>query len=346
MALTHYRVYDSVAAGDGSGDSWANAMTLAQLETHMEALSGGVLAGNIYWIMEDTYTLTNDFLVTDDGTLTEPGMFIGVKAETTNESPVFSDWAVDKADQPNFVCGGYELRFDNYMRFACISSSHNNDLGLSADVGAVFWNCYVDLKRTGAGAGYGLSVTTNSSVINCHIEKTGTGTACAAVFGSNATKYINNYFEGDPTNKYTTTLYSTGYDSMIVGNIFTYAEQAIFAGTSDPNYLVLNNTFYECDEAIDANSGVLSWVIMNNIFDTSDTTAIDVYEDRGAFFLMGNNFHSNTADYNSGNCNTYPYDDQYETAYNPTFTTDGSDFSLQSGSSCIGAGKTIEYGVG
>jgi len=104
--MATYRVTPA-GAGDKGGSTWANAMDYAAWETKVE---GDVAAGDIFYVRPEQdgggFTLTSDFTPAVSGTITAPIKVIGVKKETTNENPVFSDWAYGD-DRPLITGGAY-----------------------------------------------------------------------------------------------------------------------------------------------------------------------------------------------------------------------------------------------
>lgn len=82
------------------GVSWATAIDLDTLE---KVLENTVIAGDVFFIKNGTYTAKGSIdFNTRDGSATSPIALIGVKAATTNEGAavVYSDWAIDSADRP------------------------------------------------------------------------------------------------------------------------------------------------------------------------------------------------------------------------------------------------------
>ena len=111
--------YVTVAgAGDNSGDSWANALTVSEFVMSVNS----AIAGDSYYVAGGTYTFGASINTAADGTGSSPISIIGVNSGTTAEPPTVSDYATGSS-RPLFSCGAYTITIDNYWKFLNIRAS-------------------------------------------------------------------------------------------------------------------------------------------------------------------------------------------------------------------------------
>ena len=158
-------MYVTVAgADDKSGGTWATAMGYAEWETDLEGASE---AGDIYYVAGGTYNLTSslDFNARA-GTSLAPICIIGVNSGTTNEPPVYSDWAMGD-NRPLLVGGSYYCMYSgNYSKVFNLRGTATGSYGFLNKGYSVFYN----IKSTGAAStaalrSGGYSIAISSSVL-------------------------------------------------------------------------------------------------------------------------------------------------------------------------------------
>jgi len=156
---------NNIVGGDKSGDSWINSMDEAAYEIHKE---GALVAGDYHWIKDATYTLDSDIDSSlRDGTAVSPVLEIGVKAGTTNEPPVYSDWSRDAADRPAFDCVTFQIKTGDYYKVQNIEFEGDNSTVLSVGFGCIVENCKFDNDYSvGATARYGITLADGSLSLN------------------------------------------------------------------------------------------------------------------------------------------------------------------------------------
>ena len=329
-------MYVTVAgAGDKSGmPDWDNAMGYDEWEADAE---GSAEAGDIYYVKEGEYSLTRDFTVTAGGGSTAYIVVIGVKTETTNEPPVFSDWAFG-TDRPLITCAGYSFVWDNYTLLYNLRGTGTDDDVFYADSHSRIHNCAAN--NSGAATRDAIATAGNySSIINCD--------------GQSA----NGHGLSQPAGAFARILFSYGHDSVKGIYVTSGATMILFCIADNCTdgldmyegyaYTVMNNTIYDCSGAGILNrGGTTMWdsVLINNIVNDCEN-GISMLGVTETNFLAYNNIEgSGTADWVNG-----PADygaDHWETNNDPKFTTAGSDFSLQSDSDCREAGMSMILGVG
>lgn len=186
-------IYVTVSgAGNNSGDSWANAMALADWVTDMVSAS----ADDHYFVEEGTYTLTGNMDASAvNGTSTAPIKVTGVVSGTTNEPPEFSDYAFND-DRPLIAAGSYQLYFGDYWIVEGLRVTSAETWGLRVDDYSILYNCKCTTSGgvwtiTALGSSsqiigceadcYAGGVSTKGLVYSCYIhDGTGDGVECGA----------------------------------------------------------------------------------------------------------------------------------------------------------------------
>ena len=331
--------YVTVAgAGDNSGDSWANAMTISEFESLLE---NTINAGDVVWVAGGTYTCSSIIDTSRNGTTTGSISIVGVNASTTNEPPIFSDWA-SGTDRPLFNCSaGVHIDFGYYYITVGlrITGTYNGSLWTSGAYSLVY-NCAVInvYNNSGANSIYGLS---SARIINCEVEATyGYGMVIgdyAYVYGC----YAHDSVIGIKCGKYSTV-------SMSITD--TCSTAGFYIDSYSDNTDLTNNTIYNCGSGIKFDNGAVACTVINNtisdctngfISDSSGTVYTNIWFDY-------NNWYNNTYDmsWDNGSSEDNSAKGYNALAVNPNFTdASNGNFSLSSSSDLIGAGLAITLGV-
>jgi hypothetical protein len=337
-----------LGTGGNDGSSWANAYrTAAAVDAFFDTT---VAAGDIVYVMQSTWTLTENCICTArDGTAIAPITIIGVKDGTTNEPPVLADWSDTNLDtpatddRPTFACAAYALYTGDYWKFYNIRFTGSSSQMLVCYIGALFYNCY----------GYNSSGTENRAVFTpsdgsarlIHTEIISTNGY--GISGSSATNitilfcYIHDSVIG-------INFPSHGYGSKILFNVIDTCTTGInLVGATD--VFLFGNSIYNTTTALAATTGYNA-ICINNIIHTATDG-----------FKWTTQTDSNFFAYNHNYC-TDMYDGVEETviAHKDNYVTGSSDplfvdvtgtgvtdlnFSLQAGSPCINAGMSIKLAV-
>ena len=308
--------------GDTSGDSWANAMSLAAFEVDVEA---AMEAGNVYYILAGTYTLTDSISSDLDGGDGTPISFVGV-ADTASPATRGSG-----DDRPTFVCGAYFVRNDNYITWENCRFLGTGGSVLRVDRRCFVKNCYANNSSGTANRDAFDSQSTATNFFDCEMESTnGIGS--------------DNYGPSNFRNCYvhhSSVGIETGPPSIFSENIVAICSTVGIKVTGS-NCHLFGNTIYGCIAGMVHTAALAMGVVRNNIF-SQCTIGL---EGTGINFNLDidyNDWFGNTADcalYDTGaNC----------ISVDPVFTNtaDGSeDFSLDSSSGLLGSAFGIRLGVG
>lgn len=317
----------AAGAGDNSGDSWANAMTIAEFETDFE---GSAEAGDRYFFMGgQTYTLTQDIITALDGTAALPIQLIGVASGTTNEPPVASDWA-SGADRPTLACGAWTFTWDDYTHMHNFIATGTDLSILWGDTNAMLDNV-IATNSSGTGNRYAfVNGAIYGKVINSELVCTN-GYGALINFADVSFSYIHDCVNG-----------------LVIGSnscsiTFTIIDTCSTSGVNLASYdsvLMINDTIYACGTGItatDSNSNMIINCIIN------DCTT-------GANWTGGTNILNNYWDYNNWEGNTSDTSNVTKgnnaTANDPQFdNAAGGDFGLSDNEgSCVGAAYAGELG--
>lgn len=344
MALTYHHV-TVAGAGNNNGLTWANAMAMADFQTHVGT---SLAAGHIFFVEEGTYTLTADIYSVTDGTQVDPIAIIGVLSGTSNEGAAIddSDFATG-ANRPHFDGGAsYGVYLDDYAHIRNISVQTADAYAIRVDVGGVIANCKGDNDYTGASAKWIIYLGgTSAQGINNEAFQSG---VAAGVEGSLVTSsscaVILSYYHDMPT----ALVMSGGAACPVLFCIFDNCTEGINR-TADHGSTIFGCTFYDCDTAILGTTDY-GFSIINNIFSDCSTDAIKLGTAANAVTMMYNHFYNNGDDFDGvpeeGDAADL-FCDWWKTTGDPKFSNpDGGDFNLNSDSPCIDAGMTLELGVG
>jgi len=276
-----------VSGGSGTKDglTWGNAFSLSEFESDAE---GSAEPGDRYFFEGGAYTITSTVGTGKDGTAISPIKIIGVNPGTTNEPPVYSDWAADRADQPAITGNGFYIALDSY------------------------WLVYnMDLLYTGTGNGHGLRFSIYSSVFNSRMRSTSSHASSYGLLSQGGPNRIINSEISSTNGTAAVTLNSGGivedcyiHDSQIgilfIGNssiakgniVETCVVKGIDFGATI-NGQVIDNTIWNCPIGI---AGTTSHgnIIEKNIISECTTKGINITTTYGDNLLDWNNFNGNT----------------------------------------------------
>ena len=342
MAAADYYVTVS-GAGNNSGDSWANAMAASDFITD---LTTNAEAGDRYFLEDGTYTLSASVTIAASGNDDENIHIIGVASGTTAEPPTSSDWA-SGTGRPLISQGSYQFigtTFNIFRNLRFSGSPAGHLVTLSTEGQA--HNCKFT-HSVASGAYYALSTGSLVRVVNCEFDDA----PYSAIYSNSSGLIFGCLFGPNSGPGQYGAAYLVGAGVAVLNNIFNGCDTGI--GVRQQGQVIVNNTFYDCtDEGIRFNdSNEWSSTVLNNIFHTCGVAVQTASggDDCEALFNDYNHFYNCTIDYSTDTGSTehttlYGPNDTKDT--DPNFTTNGSDFSLQSGSVCIDAGKSMELGVG
>ena len=335
-----YRVTPA-GAGDKDGSTWANALqgvSTGGSNSFEEIVEGTPTAGDIFYVAGGTYTLTSALTPAVSGSGTAPFKVIGVKSTTTNENPVYSDWAFGD-DRPLFDCGAYtfgpsavgywrfyNLRFTGTATYVarlydagaylnCKSTNTSSSSERYAFYGryySTFYGCEVISNGSSSGRGIGLE-RDGSKVLFCNIHNcNGIG-----VFFTGNTEFISN-----------SVIHNCG------NGIYCY-------GSNKCTYGIMNNTIYGCTTGIRGEPNGDNCFFFNNIVSGCTNGAV-----------WNTDSKSNVWDYNCWNNTTNWTHSAWMNGPNDVVDDPllkdpaNDDFTLDTGSPCFDAGMQLGANVG
>jgi len=324
-------MYVTVAgAGGKDGTDWDNAMGYAEWQTDLEGASE---AGDIYYVAGGTYNLTSSLDYNGrHGTSLAPISIIGVNSGTTNEPPVYSDWAMGD-NRPLLAAGAnrglYTGNFSKVFNFRATSTS---DYGILANYSCVLFN----IKSTGAATGSALFARQYTRVVSCEGSSTaGSGLNCTLSDIMVLFCYLHDCAAGGILGNATIDILFCVIDTCVVGIDMVSTRLQVH---------MLNNTIYNCGTGIAGYSSTNCSFINNIINDCTVGANWDTAELSNLW--LNNNLEGNGTKLINVPT-TLPHSDWLETTANPAFTDDsGGNFSLASGSACLDAGLAMILGVG
>lgn len=338
MAVLGNRYMIQGGAGLRNGVGWANAFDEPAYEIWKE---GVLLAGWAVWIMDGAYIADSDIdSNARDGTAVNPISEIGVKAGTTNEPPIHSDWSIDEADKPFFDMVTFTFRIGRYERVRNISFQGSNTFMVYGDYYDVFENCKFDndwvasANRMAIYTGGG-----NNKIYNCEI----TSANCTGIRLFNACTVKWCYIHDCPDAAFGTGIFFfNGGNNIIEYNIIADCEIGI-EGSADLENLVDNNTFYRNTIGISETTGYM-WSIINNSFTDCPGGGIVWGVETDCNFIWNNHYNNCGANVNVDNATLWQ---DYEiVAGLALFTNPGVDFSVQAGSPLLNSAMSEILGVG
>ena len=332
MAINAFFHITPTGATTKTGATWATAMDMAAFITHLE---GAVVAGDVHFIMDGSYTVTEDLDCTArDGAAGSPIVMIGVKSGTTNEGAnvVYSDWSRDAADRPFIDGGSYTFNLGDYYILRNLDFQTNTASGVYQ--GAYGYNENCKFMSPVENANYATR-SGRCHYINC--EMSSTGGFALRHGGSGLIMFC--YFYDSPTG-----IYSASF-STCFGNIFDDNTIGIDA-LSNIGLMILNNTLYGGSYGINS-AAPYNIVTINNICEGQSVGGFrSTTQTDSNLYMYNHGDDTRCTDMWIGIDTTTIFQDYEVTTGDPKFTTSGSDFSLQNDSPNLGAGMSIDLGVG
>lgn len=337
-------VYYVTAAGAGSkdGSTWGNALGEAEFETSLE---GAAAAGDIYYIMQGTYTLDSAYDSSSrDGTAAAPISLVGVKTGTTAEPPTIADLSDANLsggadDRPLFECGANAVTFGDYYKLMCLRFATTAAAGIALGVYALGYNCRA-INSSATNDRLAWSTGADSAFVCCEGGGLpGTGVVCRAFSMASRSKILFCYAHDCRTGLYASST------SFYVAAFCVFEDCSLYGVASAVGIVatLLNNTFNDCVVAVKPGSGTI--IAINNILEGCSTAGFSNSSQLDASFYLSN--HGNDArntDMWVNVATTFPHGDLNNTTGDPLFDGDGN-LSLQSGSPCIGAGLSAILGT-
>ena len=323
-------MYVTVAgAGAKDGTTWANAFDLAAWILDM---TNNLEPGDIYYIEDGTYTLTANFVPALDGTAALPIHLIGVKARTTNEPPVLSDWAIADADRPVIASGANAWQFDLYWQFRNLQKTGTTEW--RADVGILWSNCKI--TNTNGGATNGIEMNSiNCRAVDCDVQSTnGTG---IQILGNTVGRSVIDCYIHDSSVKGIETSAGAAANFAVINTIIDTC--GIGYEVNSQACILINSVIYNCTTGISDTGSFPNFTALNNSI-TSCTTGASWTANILDSFWDYNNWHGNTGDV------TNVTKGLNATANAPEYTAAGSDFSIIEGGNMDGTGFGLKVGVG
>lgn len=337
-------VYYVTAAGAGSkdGSTWGNALGEAEFEASLE---GAAAAGDIYYIMQGTYTLDSAYdSSARDGTAAAPISLVGVKSGTTAEPPTIADLSDANLsggtdDRPLFACGANAVTFGDYYKLMCLSFTTTSAAGIALGAYAFGYNCKA-INSSGANDRLAWSTGADSAFV--HSEGgglPGTGVVCRAFSMASRGKILFCYAHDCRTGLYAS---STSFYLAAFCVFEDISVNAVGCAVGIVPVL-LNNTFNDCAVAVSAGASVV--LAINNILEGCTTAGFSNSTQADMSFFLNN--HGNDArntDMWVNVATAFPHGDLNNTTGDPLFDADGN-LSLQSGSPCRDAGVSAYLGT-
>jgi len=331
--VTDYRVTPA-GAGDKNGTSWAHAMGYAEWEAYCE---GTPAAGDRFFVAGGTYTLTSNFACAAAGTAAANIWIIGVKSTTTNENPIYSDWATG-ADRPVIVCGAaYRFTNHNYWQVHNIEATGSAATVLTGQNVASHYGVWRNCKSTNS------SDTANRSAFAVggysrmwHCEAVSTAGRAIAGLSSTLLVYLDCCYAHDSNDGIYLGLFYV--NNCIVASCANYG---IYISSSQ-SAQVRNTLVYNCEIGIrhigDPAPGY--GVFVNNIILDCTTGVYWTAADHSSLFDY-NCFYGNT----TARTNVDPGPNDIAT--DPKVKTNTPNiYTLQADSSCFNTGMKLGALVG
>jgi len=320
--ITAYSDGDNVtldrAPGDGSGYTGYVGGAVADLEQ----IDNVIVAGNTIHVKAGTYVAGGALSFTSGGNAT-PVIITGYNS-SRDDNPTGTN-------RPLLTMGANTITTGLYTQFRNFRMTSSAATFFTAGVQTVVQNC--DIDHTGATDA--ITAGQSCSFIDCDIASNGTGIDCTGYGVRIHGCYIHDLATGIELDNYACSVKFCVLDTCSSYGIFI---SAVGARHSQD---IMDNVFYGCTDAIYAALSVYTNKIMNNIF-SDGTDGIHITSSSPSNHIDYNNFYNN-----SGNDVTNVSKGPNTTSNNPQFTNAGAgDFSLQSGSACIGAGFATRLGVG
>ncbi len=266
-------------AGDKSGSTWANAMGTGEWETDLLA---GAEAGDIYYVLSGTYTLTQamDFSARV-GTTANPIQIIGVDNEA---SPVTTaDWAYS-TDRPLIAAAANAFRAGNYTNFKNFRMTTTDANGFHMNRGHHYNLASLNESTTDDRYAFNLGSEASGIGFDAESQDANNGRGIAA---STGVLIMASYIHDCA---------GIGVAVMnagvrVINSVVDTCGVGISCGTRE--YLsAINSTIYNCTTGISGNTA--SGTFLNNIIDACTTGASWTTEN--AFSIWDYNCWDNTGD--------------------------------------------------
>jgi hypothetical protein len=174
----------AAGAGVKDGTTWAKAMGSTEFITD---LTGSAEPGDIYYIAEGSYSVTATCTVAANGTAALPITLIGVKSGTSNDPPVYADYAdtnlsVSATDErPVFACTIYLFTFTNYCKVYNLAFTGSGTSLVVTGTSNILYN--VKSTNTGVATRYAFNTGTMTTLIKCYGESTNGYGVYSVTFG-------------------------------------------------------------------------------------------------------------------------------------------------------------------
>jgi hypothetical protein len=339
-ATNHYVTV--AGAGAKTGATWSNAKDTAKFIDRFDTAQ----PGDIFWLAKGTYTFLrqlNSYRGVDScyqGTTAEPISVIGVKTGTTNQPPVYADWAIANTDRPTLstenvyfvTCHQWILR----NLIVNVNSTNGIDLGTFNTVE----NCKVTQTSVLADR-YTITTETGCTVINCELSSPlgiGLWSYCGGDIEYN---YIHDCQKG----MFLRSDVFIGYNIISKCSFGICMNNTVYP-SSGFDETITNNSFYACSTGIYGQHPRGGNRIKNNIFNcfTYDLS-MDTIDN--TMFISGNKYTQGASKIMLRGVDTSGISQDYLwSGGDPLFTNPGGGiFTLQSGSSCKNAGLKLELGT-
>ena len=286
-----------------------------------DALIEGCAPGNVVYVEAGTYdALTAHVNYERNGTAGYPITIEGYNS-SRGDNPTGTN-------RPLIQCGGYLFDVNDFFIIKNIRFTGTATRIVTTSNNSVMVNLKVD--NSSGTAGRDAIRLSDGCAIDC--EATSTNGNGIKIYHTNS--YLHGCYVHDSVNGIDIDTGSLNVNYCIMDT----CEKGINIKAGQDDHRIINNTIYNCSVAGISGNDAEGSIILNNIIDTC-LVGITFTAD-GGNYLDYNNYHGNTGDVT--NCTK----GDNATAYDPTFTNAaGGNFSLQAGSSCIGAGFAIEKGV-
>ena len=314
-------------AGDNSGDSWANAMSLTEFEY---AIEHTVVAGDVFYIAGGSYSYSSAIFTTRSGSSTNPILIIGVNSGTTNEPPIPSDYA-DGTNRPHITTTQGISFYDYYI---VMNIRITTSVNLSVNIGSKVINCSISSSSTSSL--YILPMASSSHVSDCEIISTSGGGTISGIYASYQSTVTNCYVKGCSN----IGIYSYGalVSRCIINECNTGIYHHVYAA------IIINNTIYNCNHGVWTDYGIM--MFLNNILYSNEYGFVGDFSGANvkSIIMDYNNWYDNTYDISMDNegSEDNTLKGPHDTSNNPLFVDyENDDFSLQSTSQCIDAGINI-----
>lgn len=339
--MATYRV-KTTHAGDYSGSSWSNAMGWSEFVTSITTASA---AGDIYYIMEGTYTLTGDVSWSGrDGTNDDPITIIGVNDDTTNESPAYTDWSLGKLnggtdDRPVLSCGTYTITSSTLNKIMNLTFKGTAATVFTLGQDGTLFNCKGE-NSSGTNDRNAIVLNSYATIAFCEAcGLVGTGVVCRGIYSSSGSYIFFCYVHDCRSGIYLTTSGSQGVAVCCVAE--DCSVYGIYGGSV--NWRMINCTVNDCATGLYTTSSFR--LAINNILEGCTTAGISCDSAANiSIFLRNHGDDTRNTDMWVNVATTAPHGDPLVTTGDPKFDADGN-LSLQSVSPCINTGFSMVLGT-